>query len=116
MGCSFTTAHFYYFIRRNIWNLRHSIKFFVFWYLLLNDNETNAVKLGVQALLRSQMINDYNKWLDKDYAPIYARESFKNCWRQYHNLGANGVMDDIHEKFMALPTQKQMTQINTLNK
>ncbi len=71
-----------------------------------NDNETNAVKLGVQALLRSQMINDYNKWLDKAYAPIYARENFENCWRQYHNLGANGVMDDIHEKFMALPTQK----------
>lgn len=72
----------------------------------VNDNETSAVKLGVQALLRSQMINDYNKWLDEGYAPIYARESFENCWQQYHNLGVNGVMDDIHAKFIALPTQK----------
>lgn len=71
-----------------------------------NDNQTNASKLGLQALLRSQMINDYNHWSEKEYAPIYARENFQNCWKQYHTLGANGVMDDIHEKFMALPTKK----------
>lgn len=71
-----------------------------------NDKETNAVKLGIQALLRSQMIADYNKWSDEEYAPIYARENFQNCWEQYHLLGANGVIDDIREKFMDLPTQK----------
>lgn len=71
-----------------------------------NIDVTNAIKLGVQALLRGQMINDYNKWLDRGYAPIYARDNFQNCWKQYHNLDVNGVMDDIHDKFMALPTNK----------
>lgn len=71
-----------------------------------NDEETNAVKAGIQALLRSQMISDYNNWEDKEYAPIYARENFENCWKQYHSLGGNGVMNDIHKKFMALPTNK----------
>lgn len=71
-----------------------------------NNNETKAVMLGVQALLRAEMIKDYNKWSDRGYAPIYARESFENCWEQYHSLGANGVMDDIHDKFMELPTTK----------
>ena len=71
-----------------------------------NDKETNAVKLGIQALLRGQMISDYNRWMDKGYAPIYARENFQNCWEQYHSLGVNGVMDDIHEKFMELPTKR----------
>lgn len=71
-----------------------------------NDKETNAVKLGIQALLRGQMISDYNRWVDKGYAPIYARENFQNCWEQYHSLGVNGVMDDIHEKFMDLPTKR----------
>ncbi len=51
------------------------------------------------------MISDYNQWSDKGYAPIYARENFENCWQQYHSLGANGVMDDIHEKFIELPTK-----------
>lgn len=64
-----------------------------------------GVCLGVQALLRAQMIEDYNKWNDKGYAPIYARQNFENCWSQYHSLGANGVMDDIHIKFLALPTE-----------
>lgn len=71
-----------------------------------NKSEIQALKLGVQALLRSQMINDYNKWTDKGYAPIYARENFENCWIQYETLGENGVMEDIHNKFMLLPTQK----------
>ena len=64
-----------------------------------------GVKLGVQALLRSQMIHDYNKWSERGYAPIYARDNFQNCWLQYHSLGANGVMDDIHNKFLALPIE-----------
>ena len=67
--------------------------------------QNKATQLGVQALLRAQMINDYNKWIMKKYAPIYARENFENCWKQYHSLGANGVMDDIREKFMDLPTE-----------
>ena len=65
----------------------------------------DAAKLGIQALLRSQMISDYNRYRDQGYAPIYARENFENCWKQYHSLGANGVMDDLHEKFLALPTK-----------
>lgn len=64
-----------------------------------------ALKLGVQAMLRSQMINDYNYWSEKGYAPIYAKENFENCWKQYHALGVNGVMDSIHTKFLNLPTQ-----------
>jgi hypothetical protein len=70
-----------------------------------NRAESKAFRSGMQALLRAQMITDYNKWMEKGYAPIYARENFENCWKQYHSLGANGVMDDIHQKFMTLPTE-----------
>lgn len=68
--------------------------------------QNDAIKLGLQALLRAQLIADYNKWSEKGYAPIYARENFENCWRQYHALGANGVIDDIHERFRDLPTEQ----------
>lgn len=63
-----------------------------------------ALRLGVQALLRSQMISDYNKYMEQGYAPIYARENFENCWKQYHAMGKNGVMDNLHTTFMELPT------------
>lgn len=77
-----------------------------FYGIIKKQNEQyTALKLGLQAMLRSQMINDYNHWGEKGYAPIYARENFENVWQQYHSLGANGVMDDIHEKFYKLPTK-----------
>ncbi len=69
--------------------------------------DRKAMKLALQAILRRDMIEDYNKWKERGYAPIYARESFENCWKQYHKLGANGVMDDIHNKFLALPTENE---------
>lgn len=70
------------------------------------DQKTEAVCLGVQALLRSQMIHDYNKFTEKGYAPIYAKQNFENMWTQYHNLGANGVMDEIHRAFITLPDRE----------
>ena len=69
--------------------------------------QIKGIKLGVKALLRAQMINDYNEFVEKrGYAPIYAKENFQHCWEQYHAIkGPNGVMDDIHEKFLRLPTE-----------
>lgn len=72
-----------------------------------NAADNKAVKKGIQALLRSNLISDYNKWSEKGYAPIYARQSFENCWEQYHALGENGVMDDLHRKFLELPTEPE---------
>ena len=66
--------------------------------------EADALKNGIQALLRAELIKSWEKWSERGYAPIYARENFENCWVQYHALGANGVMDNIHEKFLQLPT------------
>ena len=70
-------------------------------------NQVKGVRKGVQALLRAQMINDYNKWSERGFAPIYARQNFENCWEQYHSLGVNGVMDDLHNKFLELPTDER---------
>lgn len=64
-----------------------------------------AMKKGLQALLRSQLISDYNHYMHKGCAPVYARENFENVYMQYHRLGANGVMDDLREKFLSLPTE-----------
>lgn len=71
-----------------------------------NEEKTEAVCLGVQALLRDRLLQSYNHYADKGYAPIYAKENFENMWKQYHNLGVNGVMDDIHDKFMVLPDRE----------
>ena len=64
-----------------------------------------ALRLGVQALLRAQMISEYNRWKEKGYAPIYAKDNFENCYKQYHQLGANGMMDKLRDEFLSLPSK-----------
>lgn len=65
--------------------------------------EIRAVKLGLQAVLRDRLIESYNHYSEKGSAPIYARDNFENMYNQYHTLGANGVMDDMHKAFLDLP-------------
>ena len=60
----------------------------------------------MQALLRAEMINEYYKYMEKGYAPLYAKENFENCYKQYHELGANGVMDKLRDEFLGLPNTK----------
>jgi hypothetical protein len=80
---------------------------YIFARLKANDKKTEAVQLGVQALLRDRLISEYNERTEKGFAPIFARQNFENMWTHYHNLGENGVMDDIHVKYMALPTEPE---------
>lgn len=77
--------------------------------ILYVRSQIKAIKSGVQALLRAQMISLWNQYSDKGYAPIYERENFENIYQQYHSLGANGVMDDIRQKFLALPIKEGKT-------
>ena len=70
-----------------------------------NMEDSKALKAGIQAFLRSQMISDFNKYTEKGFAPIYARECFENRWKHYHSVGVNGVMDDLHKKVLELPTE-----------
>ena len=70
--------------------------------------EQAAIKTGLQALLRAQMVTDFNHYSEKGYAPIYAKENFENCWLQYEKLGQNGVMSNIRARFMNLPTEKEI--------
>ena len=74
----------------------------------LLKEDSSKTKAGLQALLRSELIAMFNKWSDKGYTPIYARENFENCYQRYHELGANGVMDDIYHKFYDLPTDESV--------
>ena len=67
---------------------------------------SEAVEKGVQALLRNEIIKEYNHWLEKEYCPIYAKDNIKIMYTQYHGLGQNGVIDKVYEEILDLPTEK----------
>lgn len=70
-------------------------------------NEQEAIKLGVQALLRDRIIQAYNIYYDRGSCPIYARENIQELSKQYTNLGGNGVICDLLKKLQSLPTSKE---------
>lgn len=68
-----------------------------------SKHEIKALKSGVQALLRDRLYQLYNHCNSKGFADDAERSNFANMYNQYHNLGANGVMDDYKEKVLDLP-------------
>ena len=69
----------------------------------LKENE--ALKMGVQALLRGNIIATYNKYHDKGYMPIYARDALQREYTAYSGLGGNDVGHKLYEVCMELPTE-----------
>lgn len=66
----------------------------------INDQE--SVKMGLQAILRQDIINIYQKVIDRGFIYIYELESVEAMYTQYHNLGGNGVITKIMEKIRNL--------------
>ncbi len=75
--------------------------------------ENNALKAGLQALLRDRIIQAYNHYVqDKGWIPIYAKESIDACYKSYEALGDNGVIDNLMQQINELqnypPKDKRM--------
>lgn len=66
--------------------------------------ENDALRAGVQALLRDRIIQAYNHYVcEKGWIPIYAKESIGACYKSYEALGNNGVIDSLMEQLNELP-------------
>ena len=74
------------------------------WTMLrAKKRENDALKEGVQALLRDRIIQAYNHYSDKGWIPIYAMESIEACYASYEELGENGVIDNLMRQLRELP-------------
>jgi hypothetical protein len=73
----------------------------------LRKAEQEAIKKGIQALLRNEIIEQYNKYMDKEYIPIYAVENVTAMYKEYHALGGNGTITKLYEELLELPHRKE---------
>jgi hypothetical protein len=74
--------------------------------------EQEAIKSGIQALLRDRIIQSYNYYMEKEYCPIYARENIDEMYTQYHALGGNGTITELVKKLKNLPTEIKIKEEN----
>jgi len=66
--------------------------------------EKEFLNRGVQALLRDRLIQSCRAFLRKGFCTIEERDNIVNMYEQYHNLGANGVIDELIKDVLELPT------------
>lgn len=69
--------------------------------------ESDALKLGMQALLRDRLLSNYKSATLVGYAEPDDKDNWLNMYAQYHSLGANGVMDSVKAKYLDLPDFKE---------
>ena len=74
-------------------------------YIRLRKKRDRALESGVQCLLRAEIIRNHDKYIDKGYCPIYAKEALKRAYAAYHNLGGTDVATGLYNAVMALPTE-----------
>lgn len=73
-------------------------------YIKLRKRRDSALEDGLQCLLRAEIIRNHDKYLDKGYCPIYAKEALKRAYAAYHALHGNDVATGLYNEVMALPT------------
>ena len=74
-------------------------------FIRLQVHQNRAMKAAVQAILRDKLLQRFQLCRLQGYATSEDRQNFESMYVQYHSLGENGVMDDVRQKFFALPME-----------
>ena len=64
-----------------------------------------AIKNGIQCLLRAEIIRCHDKYMERAYCPIYAKEALTRAYKAYHALKGNDVATELYEELIHLPTE-----------
>ena len=71
------------------------------------QKKSDAIGAGMQALLRESIVDNYNKYQDRGYCPIYAKESIKKVYAAYHNLDGNDVATKLYNTLLSMPEEQK---------
>ena len=71
---------------------------------------TTALEQGMLSLLRAEIIRQNDKYSDRGFCPIYAKDALQKEYDAYHQLGGNGTITKIFNNTMALPEEAPMNR------
>lgn len=69
------------------------------------SEKSQALENGVCALLRAEIIRQNEKYTERGFAPIYAKEALKRTYAAYHALGGNDIATKLYNEVINLPEQ-----------
>ena len=67
------------------------------------EKKSKAIENGVQALLRNELIKNFREYKIKGEATLLDKENMEHMFTEYFNLGGNGMMEEVHDEFLAIP-------------
>lgn len=75
----------------------------------LKDNKENnkAMKSGLLAIIRSQIVSKCEEYQKKEFLPEYARYCLEDLFKQYKILGGNHGIEILVKKTFELPPVKR---------
>lgn len=72
-------------------------------YIGVIKQSIKALKGGLLSLLRAEIIRSHDKYTQKGFCPLYAKEALEKAYNAYSALGGNGAMKQVYEETMNLP-------------
>lgn len=68
------------------------------------DNVKRELDLCVARIL---LLENYERCVDKGYYTMNERNVYHPLYENYHAMGGDGIIDNLVEKILELPTEKE---------
>ena len=68
---------------------------YIVWLLKENKKSRDANSKGTMCLLRVQLIEYHDKYMELGHIPSYALQNFLEMYDAYHALGGNGMVTQM---------------------
>lgn len=75
---------------------------YVIWLLKQQKKDRDANSKGTMLLLRVQLIEYHDKYVDLGEIPSYVYNNFVEMYEAYHDLGGNGMVTKMYEEIQEL--------------
>ena len=80
---------------------------YIVWLLKQQTRDRDANSTGTMLLLRVQLIEYHDKYMELGYIPSYVYENYCEMYIAYHALGGNGMATRMWQEIQTLPVRKE---------
>ena len=80
---------------------------YIVWLLQRHKRDRDANSKGTMLLLRVQLIEYHDKYMEQGNIPSYAYDNFIEMYEAYHELGGNGMVTKMYEEIRELHLKKK---------
>ena len=77
------------------------------WVLQSQKKDRDANSRGTMLLLRVQLIEYHDKYVEMKEIPSYAYENYVEMYQAYHDLGGNGMVTKMYNEIQELHLQRK---------